>query len=370
MAEPIPFINLSASHHELEEETLLAVQKVLRHGHYILGNEVAQFEREWAHYCDTKYCISMATGLDALQAALLAMGLQAGDKVLMPANGFVATAFAIEAIGAKIVFCEVEPSTCNISVRILEEFSGKGIKAIIPVHLYGLLCPMDEILEWANRENVLVLEDAAQAHGANLNCRYAGGFGQAGAFSFYPTKNLGAAGDAGGLITNSEEIAKYCRKWRNYGMEQRFVHEINARNARMDTMQAAILSIRLKHLLKWTTQRQQIAAWYQEALSNCTDIILPPANQNGAHVYHLYVIQVQNRDGLKEHLSQAGIGTNIQYPTPIHLLPAMAHLGYKQGSFPVVESLSKKILSLPIWAGMNQEQVQFISKAIIDWNSK
>jgi dTDP-4-amino-4,6-dideoxygalactose transaminase len=361
----VPFINLSASHGVLEQETLLIVQKVLQHGQYILGPEVQEFEKQWAQYCQSSHCISMSTGLDALQAGLLALGIKAGDKVLMPANGFIATAYAIQAIGAEIVFCDTDASTQNVSIEILKGFSNQSIKAFIPVHLYGQMCEMDKIMNWADREQIAVLEDAAQAHGAIYKNKFAGTWGHAGAFSFYPTKNLGAAGDAGALLTNNQQIAEFTAKWRNYGMEQRFHHEITARNARMDSIQAAILLVRLKHLQKWTLERQEIANWYFEDLESLSDIILPNKSIEDSHVYHLFVIRTHNRAGLQEYLSKNGIGTNIQYPVPIHLQEAMKSLGYLAGSFPVAEQLAKEILSLPIWPGMTREQVGYVSKSVV-----
>jgi dTDP-4-amino-4,6-dideoxygalactose transaminase len=372
----VPFVDLSRSHGPLERDTLQALESVIKNGQYILGKEVELFEQTWANYCGTSHAVGMSSGLDALQVGLLALGVKPGDEVIMPANGFIATAFAILAIGAIPRFCGVDPSTHCIRLEDIEQVYSSKCNCVIPVHLYGQVVPeIEAIVRWAARNDVKILEDTAQAHGATLHGVKAGAFGEAGIFSFYPTKNLGAAGDAGALISNDIEVINFSKAWRNYGGLARFDHQIIGRNARMDTLQAAILSIRLTMLNDWTTERIRLADYYLEGLKSLeTDgmITLPHAvNGHGSHVYHLFVIRVlennkqHSRDGLKGYLQNLGIGTSIQYPKPIHLQHSMDAYRPSSDHLLATESLSMQILSLPLFPGLTQSEQTYVIEAIL-----
>jgi dTDP-4-amino-4,6-dideoxygalactose transaminase len=331
---------------------------------YVMGQSVSLFEKEYAEFNKTKYCIGVSNGLDALHLALKAMGIGAGDEVIVPSNTYIATALAVSYVGAKPVFVEPDIRTYNINPANIAAAITPRTKAIMPVHLYGQACEMEPIMELAKKHNLFVIEDNAQAQGAAFNGQLTGAWGHANGTSFYPGKNLGALGDAGAVTTNDAALAEKINMLRNYGSQKKYYNEVIGHNMRLDELQAAFLSVKLKHLAAWTAQRQEIASWYDEALQDSEGIILPTTHPNATHVYHLYVIRSEKRDVLQQYLNEQGIGTLIHYPIPPHLQEAYQHLGYKKGAFPIAEALAETSLSLPVWPGMTKSHVESIAEYI------
>lgn len=360
----IPFVSFAETNRQIKEEITAAFEATFDSRWYILGENVKKFEKEFASFCETKHCIGVSNGLDALFLSLKALDIGPGDEVIVPANTYIASALAISYTGATPVFVEPSVLTYNIDPTCIEAAITSATKAIMPVHLYGQCCEMDPILEVASRHNLYVVEDNAQAQGASYKGRVTGSFGHINATSFYPGKNLGALGDAGAITTNSDELAEKVRMLRNYGSKEKYKHEVVGYNMRLDEMQAAFLSVKLKNLREWTRQRQQIAAWYDEALKGVAGLILPTITNDATHVYHLYVIRTKQRDALQEWLSEKGIDTLIHYPVPPHLQGAYSSLNLKKGSFPIAETLSETVLSIPLWIGMNQVEVEYITKTV------
>ncbi len=359
----IPLIDLKPQHKELRAEINQAIQNVLDRTDFILGQDVEKFEEEFAAYCGTKYAVGVASGLAALELSLLAFGVGPGDEVLMPAHTFTATAAAISFSGAQPVFVDVDPVTWNIDVKKLEEAITPRTKAIIPVHLYGLPADMDAIQAVAKKHNLIVIEDACQAHGARYIGRRTGSLGHAGAFSFYPTKNLGACGDAGIITTNDEQAANTMRAMRNCGQRAKNVHELQPFNHRMDNIQAAILRVKLPYLDQWLAARHRLAGLYNQLLADLP-LVRPVEPVGFEHVYHLYVICAHQRDLLQARLKEAGIGTAIHYPKPVHLQPFYLKDGKPQGSYPVAEKLCDEILSLPMYPELTDQQVETVVSEI------
>lgn len=355
----VPFVNLPATHQALEQEILAAITPLIRNAEFIMGKAVHEFEKDFADYIGTKHCVSLNSGTAALHLALMALGVGPGDEVITAANTFIATVEAVSFVGATPVFVDCDPATYNIDVTKLEKAITPKTKVIIPVHLYGCPADMAGVLAVAKKHNIKVLEDAAQGHGARYNGQRVGTFGDIAAFSFYPGKNLGAAGDGGAVATDDAELARHVRLIREHGSEKKYVHEIIGHNFRLDTLQAAVLKVKLPHLEKWNDQRRAAAAYYTKNLLELgLKVPIEPANTE--HVYHLYVIQVRDRDKVQAVLAENGVQSGIHYPNPIHLQKAYAHLNLKPGSFPVSEQAAPHILSLPMFPEITREQQDIV----------
>jgi dTDP-4-amino-4,6-dideoxygalactose transaminase len=378
-------------HLELEEELVSVFRSALKTAGFVGGPMVEEFECEFAEFCEAEHCVGVGNGTDALRFALIAAGIQPGDTVVTVPNTFIATTEAISQAGARPDFVDVEERTYNLDVRKLHEYietqccldrgtgkllnrkTGSRVTGIVPVHLYGQMADMDPILKLAERHNLLVIEDACQAHGAAYYSRKegrwkkAGSMGVAAAFSFYPGKNLGACGEAGAVTTNNPELAGKVRKLRDHGQVQKYSHEIEGYNGRLDAIQAGILRAKLKHLAEWNQKRRRRARRYGELLESQYDrIILPYESPLSKAVYHLYVIRVKNRGRLQAHLAKTNITTQIHYPIPLHLQAAYATLGHKKGDFPVTEKAAEEILSLPMYPQLKPQQQKVIAQELIN----
>ncbi|RPI34397.1 MAG: DegT/DnrJ/EryC1/StrS family aminotransferase [Chloroflexota bacterium] len=359
----VPFVDLKAQYKTIKAEVEEAIDQVLENTDFILGRAVEEFERDFAQFCGAKFAIGVDNGTSALEMALRAYDIGPGDEVITTANTFIATVLAISYAGARPVLVDVDSQTYNLDVSLLEGAITNRTKAILPVHLYGQPADMDSICEVASRHGLVVIEDACQAHGARHKGRHAGSLGDAAAFSFYPGKNLGAYGDGGMVVTNDERVADKIKVLRNYGQREKYHHLMKGFNRRLDTIQAAILLVKLKHLNAWNVARRQHAQQYNLFLDG-TYVRLPIEADYAQSVYHLYVIQVEDRDGLKTHLQEQGISTGIHYPVPIHLQPAYRDLNYAPGAFPVTEQAAGRILSLPMYAEMTPETVATVAEVI------
>ena len=362
----IPFFDLTKQYASLQPEIDGATARVLKGGWFILGPEVKAFEQEFAEYHGGKHAIGVGSGTEALHLALLALGVGAGDEVITVPNTAVATVAAIELTGARAVLCDVRPDSMLIDVDQLARAISPRTKAIIPVHLFGQSADLDPILDLARAASpkIFVLEDCAQAHGATYHGRRVGSYGDIAAFSFYPTKNLGAYGDGGAIITQNAELAERVNLLRQYGWRERYTSDIKGMNSRLDEMQATFLRVKLRHLDAWNAARRERAALYTELLHTIT----PPREMAyGQAVYHLYVAQSARRDALADHLKANGIGTAIQYPHTIHRQPAYANLGYREGSLPVSERLAHEILSLPLYPELPLDDVRAVAQAVNDF---
>jgi dTDP-4-amino-4,6-dideoxygalactose transaminase len=360
---PIPFVDLGAQHAELANEINAAIAGVVQRGDFILGNAVAAFEEEFAAYCETKAAIGVDSGLSALELLLRAYGIGPGDEVITQANSFIATALAISSVGATPVLVDCQPDTYLIDVNQIEQAITPRTRAIIPVHLYGQIAEMDKIMVLADRHHLIVIEDACQAHGARYQGRRAGSFGHGAAFSFYPAKNLGALGDGGMAVTNDPKIAEYIRLLRNYGSVQKYHHEVCGFNRRLDTLQAAVLRIKLRYLDQWNAARREHAQRYTELLRD-TPVHCPVVLPNSEPVYHLYVIRTAQRALLQQALQANNIATGIHYPVPIHQQEAYRSLGLGAGSYPVTEQYASEILSLPMYAELGAAAIERVVATI------
>ncbi len=359
----IPFVDLKAQYDSIKDEIDEAIQNVLNNTSFIMGEELKKFEEEFARFCEVKYAIGVANGSDALFLALRAYGIGKGDEVITVPHTFISTAEAITHVAGKIVFVDIDLKTYTIDISKIEEKITEKTKAIIPVHLYGQPADMGPIIGLAKKHNLRIIEDAAQAHGAEYKGKKVGSIGDVGCFSFYPGKNLGAYGDAGMVTTNNEEIAKNLKLLRNHGrITKKYEHEIEGYSSRLDNLQAAILRVKLRHLNKWNESRRENAKKYNELLNNIGGITTPYEADYAKHVYHLYVIRVEKerRDKLREELKSKGIATGIHYPIPLHLQPAYNYLGNKKGDFPITEKVSQEILSLPMFAELSGNQIMEI----------
>ncbi len=362
----VPFVDLAAQYAAIAEEINEAILKVVQGTAFILGRDVGLFEEEFAAFCEAEYAIGVDSGTSALELALRAYDIGPGDQVITAANTFIATAFAISYTGARPVFVDVNPHTYNIDISRIEEAITERTKAIVPVHLYGQPADMDPILEIAQQHGFVVIEDACQAHGAKYKGKRVGSLGHAGAFSFYPAKNLGAYGDGGIVVTNDERVAESLRMLRNYGQREKYHHVLRGYNHRLDTLQAAVLRVKLQHLEAWNAARRQHAQRYGELLAH-VPVVTPAEADYAESVYHLYVIRVQDRDGLRAYLHGQGIATGIHYPIPIHLQPAYRDLGYERGDFPVTEEYAGQVLSLPMYAELTPGSIEYVAQAIRDF---
>jgi dTDP-4-amino-4,6-dideoxygalactose transaminase len=347
----IPFIDLTLLHSEIESELLDVFSCVLSRSSFILGPEVERFEKEFAAYCGTEHCVAVNTGTAALHLTLAALGIGRGDEVITVPHTFVATAEAIIAVGAVPVFVDISPLSFCMDPEHLEAAITTRTRAIIPVHIYGQTADIDPISAIAKRYGIPVVEDACQAHGAEYRGRKAGSLGIAGCFSFYPGKNLGACGEGGAVTTDDTALAVRLRMWRDHGSAKKYVHQFSGYNMRMESLQAGILSVKLKYLDRWNNQRRNAAQHYASALAG-TCISLPVEMNYGRHVYHLYVVRVPDRDALRLQLTDADVESGLHYPIPLHLQEAFRHLGYTKGDFPITEYTTDHILSLPIYPGI------------------
>jgi dTDP-4-amino-4,6-dideoxygalactose transaminase len=359
----IPFIDLKKQYAGIKDEVNAAIQGVLDSCQFALGSEVAAFEQEFAALCQAKYGIGVNTGTSALHLALLAAGIGAGDEVITVPFTFVATAAAIHYTGAKTVLVDVDPGTFTMDVDAIEAAITERTKAIIPVHLYGQPADMDPILDIAKRRRLIVIEDACQAHAAEYKGRRVGSLGDMGCFSFYPGKNLGAYGEGGMVVTNNDGFTRTIRMLRDWGGEKRYEHLLKGYNYRMEGLQGAILRVKLRHLAAWTEARRAVAARYDELLAD-SEVIPPKALPYARHVYHIYAVRTRRRQAMQEALQAQGIQTGIHYPTPVHLLPAYADLGYQAGDFPQSEQAANEVLSLPMSADLTLTQCEEVAHAV------
>jgi len=361
----VPFVDLSAQYQRIAPAVHQAIDQVLQRTDFILGQDVAAFEEEFAAYCGVQHGVGLDSGLSALELLLRAYNIGPGDEVITPANTFIATLLAISSVGATPVLVEIHPQTYMIDVDAVRVALTPRTKAIMPVHLYGHMVDMGPLMALATRHALVVIEDASQAHGARYNGVRAGALGHAAAFSLYPAKNLGAYGDAGIVVTNDDAIARRLRLLRNYGSVQKYQHEVQGYNRRLDTLHAAVLRVKLRHLDEWNGARRSHAAAYTQLLADA--VICPQSAPNVEPVYHLYVIRTADRDGLQTHLRQRGIATVIHYPTPPHLQPAYHALGYRRGDFPITESYAQQILSLPLFPELTAVQLHYVVDNVRDF---
>ena len=359
----VPFVDLQAHHEPLRAELDAAVAAVGRRGDFILGESVDAFEHEFAAFIGTRHAVGVASGFSAIELALRAHGIGAGDEVITAANTFIATTLAIAAAGATPRLADIDPTTCTMAVDRLAECITPRTRAIVPVHLYGQPADMDAVRQFAERHHLLVLEDAAQAHGARYRGRRVGTFGHAAAFSFYPSKNLGAWGDAGLVATDDAAIAERLRVLRNVGQRAKYVHACAGTNARLDTVQAAVLRVKLPHLDGWNAARRAHADRYRARLGGRLRVPQPVPDRE--HVYHLFVVEVDRREQVRDRLRASQIDTGIHYPVPVHLQEASVALGYRRGDFPVTEAAADRILSLPMYAELTDDQIDLVSDALL-----
>ena len=355
----VPFVSFLPMEKELDKDLRAAFERVYTRSWYIGGVEDEEFEKAFAQYCTTEYCVGVGNGLDALMLALKALGVGAEDEVIVPSNTYIATALAVTYVGAKLVFVEPDIRTFNINPENIEAAITDKTKAIMPVHLYGQACDMDPIMEIAKKHNLFVVEDCAQAHGATYKGKKIGSFGDAAGFSFYPGKNLGALGDAGATVTNNKELADKVRALGNYGSDYKYHHIYQGNNSRLDEMQAAFLSAKLPHLEKINVERRRIAQKYLDGINN-SEVVLPYVPEDMVPVWQIFGIRCKRRAELEKFLNEAGIGTNKHYPIPMHLQDCYKDLGFKEGDFPIAEEISATELSIPMYYGMTDEEIQYV----------
>lgn len=385
----VPFVDLVTLHKELESELLAVCKRVFETAGFIGGPEVEGFEKEFADFCGVKGCVGVNSGTDALRFALMAAGIESGDIVLTVPHSFIATTEAISQAGGQIEFIDIEPRTYTMDPEKLRQYLenwcvldaptgryihtklGRPVAAVVPVHLYGQMADMDPILDLAAQYKLVVIEDACQAHGAEYFSKKqnrwikAGSAGRAAAFSFYPGKNLGACGEGGAITTNDEDLARKSAMLRDHGQSKKYYHDLEGYNGRLDSLQAGILRIKLRHLSRWNEQRRAAAHIYNELLASLSGSVICPVEQDfSKSVYHLYVVRTQFREELQKYLTEAGIGTGIHYPIPIHLQAAYASRGWKRGDFPITEKAAEEILSLPMFAGLTAEQQKQVAETI------
>lgn len=390
----IPFLDLVTPHQELEEELLAVVKKIFSNAGFIGGPVVETFEREFAQFCETKYCVGVNSGTDALRFTFMAVGIQPGDIVITVPNTFIATTEAISQNGGRITFVDINEQTYTLdpqklreyiednchfdsrSGKLVERVTGRRVAAVVPVHLYGQTAHMDLIMDIAEKYNLIVIEDACQAHGAEYfskktnSWRKAGSMGKAAAFSFYPGKNLGACGEGGAVATNDEAIAQRINMIRDHGQAKKYYHDLEGYNGRLDAIQAGWLTVKLHHLAEWNEARRAFAHRYHELFADAKDSVVVPVEAEWTKgVYHLYVVRVADREALQAALAQAGIGTGIHYPIPLHLQKAYKHLGYGRGSFPITERVAGEIVSLPMFPQLKLEQLDEVARRVKDFAS-
>ncbi len=360
----VPFLDLKSQYLSIKDEVQSAINSVLEKTAFAGGPFVAEFEKEFAQFCQCKEAVGVGSGTDALWLALIGLGVGKGDEVITVPDTFIATAEAITYCGATPVFVDVDETSYNMNPSLIEKAITKNTKAIIPVHLFGQPADMDPILEIARKHNLFVIEDACQAHGSLYKGKCAGSIGDAGCFSFYPGKNLGAYGEAGAVVTSNVELANKMRMFRDHGQAKKYYHGMIGWNARMDGFQGAILSVKLKHLAAWNDARRKNAALYNEMLGNVQGVVLPKEMDYARHVYHIYAIRVKNRDAVIDKLTEKGISCGIHYPVPVHLQDAYGFMGLKKGSYPVAEKSADEFVSLPMFPELTEEQIRFVSETL------
>jgi dTDP-4-amino-4,6-dideoxygalactose transaminase len=354
---PVPFLDLEAQYRSIQPELEMAIREVLESSAFASGPFVERFETEFARYCRCQHAIGVGSGTDALWLILIALGIGRGDEVITVANSFIATAEAISFCGARPVFIDVDNSTYTMDPQRIERAFTSRTRAVIPVHLFGQMADMDAIIEIARRKGIQVIEDACQAHGAESRGRRAGSLGIAAAFSFYPGKNLGACGEAGAIVTNDPDLARKVRMLRDHGQEKKYIHGVVGWNARMDGIQGAILTVKLKHIDLWNERRRENARKYAELLVGFPDIVTPLEARGNRHVYHVYAVRVPQRDVVLAKLREKGINCAIHYPVPIHLQEAYEHLQLPKGSLPIAERCAEEFLSLPMFPELTPDQI-------------
>lgn len=364
----VKFMDLKRMHDPIKEEIMKEINEVIEKNSYILGDKVEEFEKNFAGFHNIGFGVGLDSGTSALELGLKALGIGQGDEVIVPVNTFIATASAVAFSGAKPVLVDNDEHY-NIDASKIEKAITDKTKAIIPVHLYGQPADMDEINEIARKYNLVVIEDACQAHGAGYKGKKIGNFSKLACFSFYPGKNLGGFGDGGIVLTNDKELAEKLKMMRNYGQSKKYYHDFFGYNRRLDALQAAVLNVKLKHLNEWNNSRREIADRYRELLKDLP-LNLPTEKLDREHVYHLFVIRTEERDKLAEFLKQNGIDTGLHYPIPIHLQKSYSNLNYKQGDFPVAEKYAGEILSLPMFPGMTNEEVEYVCNKVREFYSK
>lgn len=363
----VPFVSFRPMERELDKELRAAFGRVFDSSWYISGNEVSSFEKEFADYCNSNYCVGCGNGLDALMLSLKALGIGEGDEVLVPSNTFIATALAVSYVGATPVFVEPDIETFNMNPDLIEDAITKKTKAIMPVHLYGQPCEIDRIVSIAKKHGLMIVEDCAQAHGAIYKGQVVGSFGDAAGFSFYPGKNLGALGDGGAAVTKDKRLADEIRALGNYGSDYKYHHVLQGNNSRLDEMQAAFLRVKLRELDRMNRERDRIAHVYLEEIRN-SEVILPIIKDGCKPVWHVFAVRVENRDKFEKYLNDNEIGTNKHYPIPIHLQNCYKSLGLAEGDLPVAEEISATELSLPMYYGMTDDEIGFIVETINNYN--
>jgi dTDP-4-amino-4,6-dideoxygalactose transaminase len=374
----IPLVDLKAQLNEIRPEMFEAITQVVESTDFILGREVKAFETEFAKYCGAKYCCAVGNGTDALVIALKSLGLKTGDRVITVPHTFIASAECISHAGGIVDFVDIDPKTMLMDCDQLEQRvrdlrrQSIPVKGIIPVHLYGQPCDMDAIMDIARRYELFVIEDAAQAHGALYKGNPIGSFGDVTTFSFFPGKNLGAYGDAGAIITNRPELHELITTYKNHGRAQgmKYEHRFEGYNSRLDTIQAAVLRVKLPHMSQWTEQRIAHAELYRKLLNSIPELTLHGVAADVKHVYHLFVVRTQLRDQLQQHLKEAGIASGVHYPIPLHLQPAFRYLGFPRGYFPQAEKAAGEVLSLPMFAELSAVQIEYITSCIRDFFNK
>ena len=362
----VPFVDLKSQYLGIKDEIQKELNEVLDSTAYISGKKVKKFEEDFAKIHSVKYCTALSSGTDALHTALVAMGIKYGDEVIVPVNTFIATSETVSLCGAKPVFVDHDEKTFNIDVNKIEKAITPKTRAIIPVHLYGQPAEMDKIIDIAKKYNLFVIEDCSQAHLSEYKGKKTGGFGSIGTFSFYPGKNLGAYGEGGAVVTNSEELYNKMLRFRQHGSVEKYVHEFEGTNYRMEEIQAGVLNVKLKYIEDWTGKRRKAASVYYDRLRAFNpEVLIPPyVPEYIKHVYHLFVIKVQKREELIKYLSEKEIQTGLHYPAPLHLQRAYDYLEYKKGDFPVAEKCCREILSLPMYPEISEEQIGFVCDAL------
>ena len=361
----VPFLDVRKAYLELRSDLDAAYQRVMNSGQYILGDEVEAFEQEFAAYCGALHCVGVGNGFDALSLILLGFGIGGGDEVIVPSNTYIATWLAVSEVGASPVPVEPDPATLNLDPERLERAVTSRTRAIIAVHLYGLPVDMDRVLEVARPRGIKVIEDAAQSHGALYKGRRTGTLGDAAGFSFYPSKNLGAFGDGGAVVSDDPQLADRVRSLRNYGSRRKYEHETKGGNSRLDELQAALLRVRLRCLDEWNSRRRTVARLYDSRLAGL-GLTLPVGHTEEEHAWHLYVIRTGQRERLRHLLGARGVGTLVHYPVPPHLQPAYQELGLHAGALPISEAIHREVVSLPIGPHMSEEEVHYVATAVAD----
>jgi dTDP-4-amino-4,6-dideoxygalactose transaminase len=362
----VPFVDLKTQYLGIKEEVLKEINEVLDNTAYVCGKKAKKFEEDFAAMHNVKYCVALSSGTDALHAAFLALGIKAGDEVIVPVNTFIATSECISLCGAKPVFVDHNEKTYNIDIGKIEKAITKNTRAIVPVHLYGQPAEMDKILEIAKKHNLYVVEDCSQAHLAEYKGRKIGSIGHIGTFSFYPGKNLGAYGEGGAVVTSDEKLYNFMLMFRQHGSVEKYVHEIEGHNYRLEEIQAGVLNVKMKHIVKWTEARRKAAARYTEQLSSFkpVELITPNHPDYVNPVYHLYVISCRKRDALMKYLNEKGVQTGLHYPMPLHLQNAYKYLNHKKGDFPIAEKGCSEILSIPMFPEITNEQIDYVCDTI------